>query len=70
MDIFWKGYHSTELICPHCEQGVADEWDYGPWDDGEIEGFECPNCEKEFDIETEYELYFTTSKPKLKKEKL
>ncbi len=39
------------IRCPHCknEQHQIDDEDL-PWDDGEVEEFECWNCEKWFQV--------------------
>lgn len=46
------------VICPHCgHDHGTDEWD-------DIRKYECESCKKEFLIEVEYSVSFSTYKPK------
>ena len=51
---------TTEIICPYCGHEHSNSWEF--LTDGDLKGFACDNCDKEFCIEVEHETTYTSSK--------
>lgn len=54
-----KGFdheYSDNMICPYCGHEFSDIWEMT---DGE---YNCPDCEKNFEVETNHSVTYTTSK--------
>lgn len=55
---YWK---NPQPICPHCDKALDELYDF-TMRDGEIEVAECYYCDREFEIEFEVKVSYTTRK--------
>ena len=53
-------YRTEEIVCPYCKHEHEDSWDHGNIECGMI--MECEQCEKTFNVSSEPDLYYYSSK--------
>ncbi len=54
-------WHEDNIICPYCKFEYSDSWEYNTNDCNE-QVLECVNCGKEFAMNHEYSVTYTTTK--------
>lgn len=48
---------TDEAVCPHCGYKHADSWEFDDYDE-----YKCEECRKEFIIEREVDIAYSTKK--------
>lgn len=57
--------YTDEVVCPWCGYEHKDSWEIS-FDAAEmVKSFDCEKCEKEFEIVRDFEVHYSTSKPKV-----
>lgn len=57
MSDWFDTWNTPEIICPHCEYGFTDSWEYQDSD-----YIQCHSCEETFFCEVAVSITYTTSK--------
>ena len=53
-------WHTDEPVCPHCGDKMLDGWQVFDVGAEYVEGIECDSCGKEFNIERNTSISYTT----------
>lgn len=56
---FW---HTEKIKCPYCSYEFSNSLEYNLSNDGETTNISCQECGREFDIEFNVEITYTTSR--------
>lgn len=57
---------TKEIVCPHCGYEFSDSYEVFRDGDEWVEGLECEECGKEFNVGVEYTVDYSSYKPKEK----
>ncbi len=55
-----KHEYTDEVVCPYCFHEHSDSWEFNDW----VEGYECHECEKPFNVTRNVTINYSTSKYK------
>ncbi len=56
-----RKFQEGEITCPYCGWKDTDSWESGLNNDGDSDEFECPECNKKFNVIMNIETTYTTT---------